>query len=485
MQTEGGQLDDPGPGSCLDNSVCESSTRLLLEIQDSDAAHRDLVSGEFWRCIPAFAHISAATFLDYSWQSHNAVSSPKQLATVLGNLLPESFYTDVARGTQFASMSLRVPPYLLSLIDWADPYQDPIRRQFIPLGSEQLPDHPMVRLDSLSERRDSPVPGLIHRYPDRVLFIALHTCPAYCRFCTRSYAVGSQTEKVHKIRVQTRTDRWNLMFRYIRSRPEIEDVVVSGGDLSHLPAESLSFIGRTLLEIPHVRRIRLATRALAVMPMKFLTDDAWFRQLASVAERGRKLRKEVALHTHFAHPRELTTITQRAMDRLFDNGFMVRNQCVLLRGVNDDAETLHMLIKRLGYLNIHPYYVYQHDLVSRVEDLRTTLQTTIDIEKNVRGATTGFNTPTFVVDLPGGGGKRDIHSFEYYDRVTGISVYRSPCVNPDAAYLYFDPVHLLPEEGRRLWQDPSNYKLMLNRALHAAGLDTMKYADLPDIETLD
>ncbi|MBN1656366.1 MAG: KamA family radical SAM protein [Deltaproteobacteria bacterium] len=483
MEIEG-QLDDPGPGSCLDNSVCESSTRLLLDIQDS-AAHRELVNGEFWRCIPAFAHISAATFLDHSWQSRNSVNSPKQLCAVLGNLLPESFYADVVVGTQHASMSMRVSPYLLALIDWADPYHDPIRRQFIPLGSEQIPDHPMVRLDSLSEQRDSPVAGLIHRYPDRVLFIALHSCPAYCRFCTRSYAVGSQSEKVQKIRTQTRADRWKMAFRYIRSRPEIEDVVVSGGDLFHLPAESISFIGRTLLEIPHVRRIRLGTRGLAVMPMKILTDDRWFRHLASVAERGRKLRKEVALHTHFAHPRELTTVTQRAMSRLFDNGLTVRNQCVLLRGVNDDFETLRLLIKRLGYLNVHPYYVYQHDLVSRVEDLRTALHTTLEIEKNVRGATAGFNTPTFVIDLPGGGGKRDVHSFEYYDRITGISVYRSPCVNPDTAYLYFDPIYLLPEEGKRLWGDPSNYKMIINQAVHAAGLGTMRYADLPHVESLE
>ena len=156
----------------------------------------------------------------------------------------------------------------------------------------------------------------------------------------------------------------------------------------------------------NIRRIRYATKGPAVMPMKLITDTEWVDALTSVVEAGRKLHKEVVLHTHFNHPREITAISKRGLDLLFERGIVVRNQSVLQRGVNDSAETMQLLVKRLGYCNVQPYYVYMHDLVRGVEDLRTTVQTGIDLEKQVRGTTAGFHTPTFVVDAPGGGGKR-------------------------------------------------------------------------------
>jgi lysine 2,3-aminomutase len=155
------------------------------------------------------------------------------------------------------------------------------------------------------------------------------------------------------------------------------------------------------------------------------------------------------------------------MNRLFEHGVFVRNQSVLLRGVNGDADTMRLLVKRMGWLNVHAYYVYQHDMVRGVEDLRTRVADTIELEKMLRGTTAGFNTPTFVVDAPGGGGKRDVHSFEHYDRVTGISVYRSPNVRRDAVYLYFDPVDLLPPEGRARWADPAQHDVMVREAVTA------------------
>ena len=143
----------------------------------------------------------------------------------------------------------------------------------------------------------------------------------------------------------------------------------------------------------------------------------------------------------------------------------------MLRGVNDDAETLRTLVKRLSFINVQPYYVYQHDLVPGVEDLRTTLGATLAIEKQVRGSTAGFNTPTFVLDAPGGGGKRDVHSYEHYDRVTGVSVFRSPNVDENAVYLYFDPIELLPEEGRARWADHHEHASIIGNAVLAAGHD--------------
>jgi lysine 2,3-aminomutase len=141
---------------------------------------------------------------------------------------------------------------------------------------------------------------------------------------------------------------------------------------------------------------------------------------------------------------------------------------VLQRGVNDSVETMSLLVKRLGYVNVHPYYVYVHDLVKGVEELRTTVDTAISIEKHVRGSTAGFNTPTFVVDAPGGGGKRDVHSFERYDRTTGISVFMAPSVKAGRFFMYFDPIHLLPARGRRRWADPAEHSKMIQEALDRA-----------------
>jgi lysine 2,3-aminomutase len=179
------------------------------------------------------------------------------------------------------------------------------------------------------------------------------------------------------------------------------------------------------------------------------------------------LHKEVVLHTHFNHPNEVTGITRDAMLRLFERGITVRNQSVMIRNVNDSRETMKLLVRRLGHIHVHPYYVYVHDMVKGAEELRTTVQTAIDIEKYVRGSTAGFNTPTFVVDAPGGGGKRVCHSYEYYNRTTGVSVYKAPSVKPGQPFLYFDPVNQLPEEGRQRWADPKEHEAMVEEALQA------------------
>jgi lysine 2,3-aminomutase len=204
------------------------------------------------------------------------------------------------------------------------------------------------------------------------------------------------------------------------------------------------------------------------MPQKLLTDHAWVDAFTRVVDKGRKLHKEVVLHTHFNHPREITGITEDAMNKLLERGITVRNQSVLQRGVNDSPETMTMLVKRMGHINVHAYYVYVHDLVRGVEDLRTSVDTAVYIEKHVRGSTAGFNTPTFVVDAPGGGGKRDVHSYEYYDRETGISVYMAPSVKPGRHFLYFDPLHQLSTATQRRWADPAEHDSMTTAAIAKA-----------------
>jgi lysine 2,3-aminomutase len=432
--------------------------------------HLRLVEGPFWQRIPAYAKVSEAEFLDHRWQAkHSITNVAKLLATVQG-LVPEQFFHDAEAGFREAPMSVRVSPYLMALIDWSAPYEDPLRIQFIPVASRHLPDHPKLDLDSLHERVDAPVPGLTHRYRDKALFLPLDMCPVYCRFCTRSYAVGVDTEEVTKFQLRVNQDRWQRAFEYIASRPELEDIVVSGGDAYQLRAEQITQIGESLLALPNIRRIRYATKGPAVMPQKILTDEPWVDALTRIVELGRKGHKEVVIHTHFNNPREITAITKAAMDKLFERGITVRNQSVLIRGVNDRPEVMGLLVKRLSYVNVHPYYVYIHDLVKGTEDLRTTLEAGLQVEKHIRGLTAGFNTPTFVVDAPGGGGKRDAHSYEHYDRTTGISVYTAPAVKPGQVFFYFDPIDRLPPEGQARWADPGQHPQMIEEARAAAAL---------------
>jgi lysine 2,3-aminomutase len=437
-------------------------------VDEATLTHKQMLRGEFWRRVPAYQDVTEEQFLDHKWQAKHSITNVPKLLAALQGLVSEAFIEDARLGFSRAPMSVRVSPYLLSLIDWNNPIDDPLRIQFIPLQSRLLPDHPMLTLDSLHERADAPVPGLTHRYVDKALFLPLDTCPVYCRFCTRSYAVGIDTEEVEKYDLHADENRWQLAFEYIASRPELEDIVVSGGDAYNLRAAQITLIGDALLAMPNVRRIRFATKGPAVMPQKILTDDAWLDAVSRVVEEGRRKHKEVVIHTHFNHPNEITGITEDAMNRLLERGITVRNQSVLQRRVNDAVETMKLLVKRLGHVNVHPYYVYVHDLVKGVEDLRTTVETALHLEKHVRGSTAGFNTPTFVVDAPGGGGKRDAHSFEHYDRASGISVYTSPSVKAGAYYLYFDPIDTLSPEYQARWADPASRQAMIDQALAAA-----------------
>ncbi|HTV73822.1 MAG TPA: KamA family radical SAM protein [Candidatus Acidoferrales bacterium] len=438
-------------------------------VDSSALAHRNLRQGEFWRSIPAYREIDEATFLDHLWQARHSVKTVDELLDTIKDLADASFIADAREGFRRAPMSVRVSPYAIACIDWQRPYSDPVRIQFIPLASKLLADHPRLTLDSLHELEDSPVPGLTHRYVDKALFLPLTMCPVYCRFCTRSYAIGLDTETVDKVPLARTPKEWQAAFDYIASRPELEDIVISGGDAYQLPAKSVRLIGDALLAIPHVRRMRFASKGPAVLPMKLLTDRAWVDALTAVVERGRRLGKDVVLHTHFNSPHEITWITQRAMQVLFERGIVVRNQSVLIAGVNDDEQTMQLLVKRLGYVNVHPYYVYMHDMVRGVEDLRTPIGRALEIEKSVRGSTAGFNTPLFICDAPGGGGKRDVHSFDYYDRENGIAVYSAPSVKPQTHFLYFDPLHALGPQARQRWQNPATQEEMIASAIARAG----------------
>ena len=426
---------------------------------------RNLDQSNFWQSIPPWKEVSREEFANHKWQEKNAIMSFKKFISVASDLANPAFIEDIKKGFELSPMAVRISPYLFSLIDWNNPVDDPIRRKFLPLASQLQPDHPMLTFDSLHEQEDAPVKGLTHRYEDKVLFLALDICPVYCRFCTRSYAVGSATPQAEKVSLKASKNRWQDMFNYLRENPQIEDVVISGGDSYRLKASQITEIGEELLKIDHIRRFRFATKGPAIMPMKITSDLDWTNAIAIISDKARKQRKEVCIHTHFNHPRELTGFTEEAMGILFERGIKVRNQSVFQRGVNDNAETMIELTKKMSYVNVQPYYVYIHDLVKGTEDLRTSVQTGLDVEKRVRGVTAGFNTPMFVVDAPEGGGKRDAHSFEHYDRETGISVYTAPSVKEGRYFLYYDPLRSLTDSIQRLWQNPRAANQMIKDAL--------------------
>lgn len=320
-------------------------------------------------------------------------------------------------------------------------------------------------------------------------FPATDVCPTYCTSCTRAHAVGASTSSVKKLSFKPSRGRFNEIFAYIEATPQLQDIVVSGGDCYSLQPEQLQAIGERLLGIPHIKRFRFASRGLAVAPVRIVDpNDGWAAALADVSRKARTAGKLVAFHTHFNHPDEISWVTEEAAQRLFEAGVIVRNQTVLLRGVNDDVATMSALIRRLADNKIFPvssiavfsvffffcflfpfslilcqltltqkdtlthacqYYVYLCDMVKRNEHMRTSLQTMLDMETQIRGSIAGFMMPQFVVDLPGGGGKRLGSTYTSYDRKTGISRFVAPAVTSASAigkkskpevFEYYDPV---------------------------------------------
>ncbi|KAI0140156.1 kama family protein [Hypoxylon sp. NC0597] len=422
------------------------------------------VSDEFWRPIPQWKDVPLTDFASWRWGVKNVVEANKKtrnkLSEFLYAALPEEvprtkglqglqsrdeFVGDVVSGLKKSAMSVRIMPYALSRINWNDPANDPIFHQFIPLGSIMIKDHPTLKLDSLNERTDSPVPLIVHRYPDKALFLPTSVCPTYCVFCTRSYGIGPSTESITKEPFRGSLERMKGAFEYIDSQEGLHDIVVSGGDSFYLSPDVLELIGDRLIASKNIERFRFATKGLAVAPHRFLDqDDIWTDTLIHISDKAKRAGKHMALHTHFNHPNEISWITEQASRRLLRAGITVRNQTVLLRGINDNVDTMSILIKKLAKMAIQPYYVYQCDMVPKIEHLRTPLQTILEIESQIQGTVAGFYIPKFVVDLPGGGGKRPASLHDSYDRKTGISTFTQPALKGKGrdgkVYKYYDPV---------------------------------------------
>jgi lysine 2,3-aminomutase len=332
-----------------------------------------------------FTEIDNALWNDWNWQVKNRITTVEELKKYVPLTENEE------QGVQECLKTLRmsITPYYLSLIDPSNP-DDPIRKQSIPVSLElKVSDADLD--DPLHEDGDSPVPGLTHRYPDRALLLITDQCAMYCRHCTRRRFAG-QNDGAQPV------DRIDKAIEYIRSTPVIRDVLLSGGDALLMSDERLEYIISKLREIPHVEIIRIGSRVPVVMPQR-ITDD-----LVNMLKKYHP----IWLNTHFNHPNEITPESMEACKKMADAGIPLGNQSVLLRGVNDCMHVMKKLVNDLVKIRVRPYYIYQCDLSNGIEHFRTPVSKGIEIIEGLRGHTSGYCVPTFVVDAPGGGGKTPV-----------------------------------------------------------------------------
>ncbi|MFN6526856.1 KamA family radical SAM protein [Nostoc sp. ChiSLP03a] len=313
--------------------------------------------------------------------------------------------------------AVAVTPYFASLLDPEDPLC-PLRLQVIP-RQEELIVSPADMVDPCGEDGDTPVPGLVHRYPDRVLLLALDSCAAYCRYCTRSRLV-SQGE------MYPVTRRLDAIAAYLEEHTEIRDVLISGGDPLLMADEPLDNLLRRLRAIKHIEFIRIGSRVPSFLPQRITPE------LVALLRKHR-----VWLSLHFCHVQELTPEVAQACDRLADGGIPLGSQTVLLKGVNDSEKALKNLFHGLLKLRVRPYYLYQCDPVVGTAHLRTSVQTGLDLISQLRGHTTGYAVPTYVIDAPGGGGKVPIQAETLVAYENGTATVQNWA---GKTYTYVDPV---------------------------------------------
>jgi len=330
-----------------------------------------------------FPNTTAAEWDNWQWQLRHRIHDIDSLARIIHLTRDE---TDALR-YHSASLPLSITPYYASLLDPIDP-QQPLRRTVVPVTAELL-QAPGEAADPLGEDGHSPVPGLVHRYPDRVLFLVTDFCSNYCRYCTRSRMVGKKN-------IQRPTvSQWEQALSYIEATPAIRDVLLSGGDPLTLSDSKLEWLLTRLRRIPHVEIIRIGTKVPAVLPQRIT------QSLTRMLRRFHPL----WISIHCTHPDEHTPEMERACGRLADSGIPLGSQTVLLAGVNDSVSTMTRLVQGLLRMRVRPYYLYQCDPITGSAHFRTTVAKGLEIYQGLRGHTTGYAVPTYVIDAPGGGGK--------------------------------------------------------------------------------
>ena len=455
-----------------------------------------------WTRLPGYRDVTAVEWASAQWQRAHCVKNVRQLRGVLGNLLDERFYADLERDqAERATMSMLLPPQMLNTIvpatgvfdDGAMPaagpdftaafYADPVRRYMLPVFSDRRtdwPSHPMATRDSLHEHDMWVAEGLTHRYPTKVLAELLSTCPQYCGHCSRMDLVGNSSPTVAKLKFdQKPVDRHAAMVDYLGRTPSVRDVVVSGGDVANMPWKNLEFFLLRLLDVENIRDIRLATKALMGLPQHWLAPDV-VEGVAKVASIARARGVSLAIHTHVNHAQSLTPAVAAASRAMLDAGVRdVRNQGVLMRGVNDSSSALLDLCFGLqDEASITPYYFYLCDMIPFSEHWRLSLAEAQHLQHSMMGYLPGFATPRIVCDVPYVG-KRWVHQVHTYDRVRGMSYwtknYRTSLEGMDddalnREYVYHDPIYTLPEPGQAWWRDHGTDIRDHERALAAAAV---------------
>jgi lysine 2,3-aminomutase len=422
-----------------------------------------------WRRLPGYRDVSQSDWESALWQRKQTVKNLKELQAVFGPLLPQSLLRGIERDQrERATMSLLVPPQMLNTMNETDLWNDPLRRYMLPAFEDRdkdWPSHPRAQRDSLHEAEMWAVEGLTHRYPTKVLAEVLSTCPQYCGHCTRMDLVGNDVPQVAKHRFTVgQKDRYAQILDYLRKTPSVRDVVVSGGDIANLPIATLERFVSALMDLPSIRDIRLATKGLAGLPQHFLQDDV-LRGLERLARKARERSIDLAVHTHVNHASTLTPLVAKAVTRLLDMGYRdVRNQGVLMRGVNDSADALlDLCFTLLDHARIMPYYFYMCDMIPNSEHWRLAVHEAQKLQRRIMGYLPGFATPRIVCDVPFVG-KRWVDQTRGYDREKGISYwtknYRTgiEADDPDALtreYEFYDPIYTLPEAGQAWWRGQS------------------------------
>ena len=429
-----------------------------------------------WTRLPGWREVTAAEWESAQWQRAHCVKSVRQLREVMGDLLDDRLYDDLeADQRERATMSMLLPPQMLNTIAplvapegpgslteaW---YADPVRRYMIPVLSDRRtdwPSHPYATRDSLHEHDMWVAEGLTHRYPTKVLAELLPTCPQYCGHCTRMDLVGNSTATVDKLKMAGKPqDRHEAMLDYLRRTPQVRDVVVSGGDVANMPWPRLESFLEQLLEVDNIRDIRLATKALMGLPQHWLQPEV-VEGMERVATLARRRGVSLAVHTHVNHANSVTPLVAKAAGTLLDVGVRdVRNQGVLLAGVNDDAHTLlDLCFRLLDEARVMPYYLYMCDMIPNAEHWRVSVAEAQELQHAILGYLPGFATPRIVCDVPFVG-KRWVHQVADYDTERGISSwtknYLTHLEEEDPAalrrrYTYYDPIHTLPASGRAWW----------------------------------
>lgn len=330
--------------------------------------------------ISLYKDIPLEDWEDWHWQIKNRVTKEEELSQVINLTSQEREGVRRSKGR----LSLAITPYWSTLIDPFD-FNCPVRRQVIPLDLEfKISPHDLF--DPCGEDKDSPVPGLVHRYPDRVLLLVTELCASYCRHCTRRRMVGEENMRGFNL---------DLALDYIGSNRKIRDVLISGGDPFMLEDERLEEILKKIRSIPHVEFLRIGTRIPVNLPQRITQN------LINTLKRY----SPIWISIHFNHPKEITKRCKIACDMLADNGFVLGSQTVLLKGINDRPYIMKKLMLELLKIRVRPYYIYQCDLARGTSHFRTPVSVGINIIEKLRGHTTGYAVPTYVIDAPGGGGK--------------------------------------------------------------------------------